>query len=189
MRWLTLLGFVAAVLCAVAASAGDYTPQQIRAAREFEVHGIRLGIPLADFLKRYAEARHIPEASDSRAGEIAYVRSNIQEGWYVTYLFFEDRLYLIVITYSEDDLRRMGGNDVPFLRLVERFGNPDEVRSAPDPSGKTTSLPTTFWEITAASRRIMYNRQDNGMVGVAIMDTTAAQALKKKKVADAKVGF
>jgi len=171
------------LLCATSAAAQEI--DRLQAARDFGFEGLKLSTPLAEFQRKYPNAQLNSSGCDKAANVIEFIAQGKGASSHGAAIaaFCDGKLYTLQIIYLEEQLRKVGGDSVPFAKLAERFG-PVSVPVTQNEKG-------TFavWEFPEVNRRITCAAAITGGCGVTATDTQIEAEVQRRKTKAADLGF
>lgn len=138
------------------------TPEE--EAKDFTFEGIKMGSSLKDFKKTYPSAAI--DYRKSGKGIIDYVRHS-KNADRIEYLFFDEQLILICITYEQQHVAKAGGVGAMLSTLETKYGKSTKARSI---SGLDFKLGCYTWNFSQVDRWIEMGVGATG-VTVAAVDT------------------
>ena len=105
--------------------------EYINNAKNFSFEGMKFGSSLSSFKSKYPDVV-LGENDDEKIGVKLYNVFTLSSASYGFYSFYEDKLYKIVIIYSENDISKMGSLQTLVNRLLEKFGIPTDYKKIDD---------------------------------------------------------
>ncbi|MGQ0636881.1 MAG: hypothetical protein ACT4QC_19915 [Planctomycetaceae bacterium] len=184
---LLLFPVVATLLGAPPPEPERRTPAQVQAAKQFAFEGVGIGNSLAAFLEKYPAADLVEAESNGKAGVKCYRVKTLQSADAADYLFLDSVLYEITAFYTPARLTEMGGDTIPYKKLVQKLGPHDKNSPGVVRNGNEESF-TAKWDFVDISRRLSFVATAK-MSYVSCADTTKASQADQRKTEKAELGF
>lgn len=168
-------------------AADERTAAQTGAAKQFSFEGTGLATNLATFLEKYPGAELVELESNSKAGVKTYRVKNLQSADAADYAFLDDTLYSVTAFYTPARLKEMGGDTIPFKKLVQKLGPQD--KSSPGIAKKDgEDTFTARWDFAEQYRRISFVAAAK-MSYISFVDTRKAALADRRLTEKAELGF
>lgn len=165
----------------------ERTPAQVQAARQFTFEGVGLAMSRTAFLEKYPAAQPLEAQSNAKAGIQCYRLDKLQSADVADFLFLDDVLYEVTVFYTSTRLKEMGGETIPFKKLVQKLGPQD--KDSPGISKKDgQNVFSARWSFSEIRTRINFMATGK-MAYVSYRDTSRAGLADKRATAAAELGF
>lgn len=158
--------------------------EHINNAKNFSFEGMKFGSSLSSFKSKYPDAV-LEKNDDEKIGVKLYNVFTLSSARYGFYYFYEDKLYKIVILYSENDVSKMGGLQTLVKRLLEKFSVPTDYKKIDDDS----KIDVVWWRFESVGKYFEALTYKDGDVRLYILDEGVEKKINEKKANSVDIGF
>lgn len=121
-----ILTLILAVLINTSLCFADYfSAEKVKAAQDFKIEGVYLGMTKDEFLKKFQNVDRLPDLTDQATGSQGIRVHKTQKTDGIDVAFWNDKAIDIYVWYGEDRIESMGGSSTLINRLVDLFGKAD----------------------------------------------------------------
>lgn len=149
-------------------------------AKHYMFQGLAFGSSVASMKAQLDNPIPVESQTDSKIGRETYAVSIPGGADLCGLSYFEDRLYLVVLVYAGSRVKSIGGADVIWRALVDRYGYPSPDSPAVRQDGGSSIDLEFFWHFAEAERYITLKITPDAACVVSILDTAQADALDAK---------
>ena len=158
--------------------------EHISNANNFAFEGMKFGSSLSSFELKYPDAI-LMNNDDENIGVKLYSVFALSSASSGFYSFYGDKLYKIVILYSEKDIKKMGTLQTLVNRLLGKFGVPTDSKKIDD----DTIIDAIWWRFESVGKYFEATAYKDGDVRLFILDEDIEKKINEKKASSVDIGF